>query len=200
MNIAELKQIGINDDYIEAWKLKGFNELTEIQADAFSNHSIDKRDNIIIAAQHNVGDTESGFRAYSKKAITTMDLKETGMAVSAEIVTEAARKGLVITEVQISVRYTQNGSTLNPIVHGVGNLNRIMVMISERRPLLFFGLVGVSFIIFGLIAGIGVILSFNTSNILATGWALVTMLMVTVGVLCLFTGVILSVLVKRLGK
>ncbi|MFC1953241.1 glycosyltransferase family 2 protein [Chloroflexota bacterium] len=150
-----------------------------------------------IAAQHNVVDTESGFRAYSSKAITTMELKETGMAISAEIVTEAAGKGLKITEVPISVRYTQDGSTLNPIVHGVGNLNRIMVMISERRPVLFFGGVGFLLITLGITAGILVIIGYNTSNILAMGWALITMLLVTVGVLCVFTGVILSVLTRR---
>lgn len=153
-----------------------------------------------IAARQSVADTESGFRAYSKKATATMELKETGMAISAEIVTEASMKGLKITEVPISVRYTQDGSTLNPIAHGVGNLTRIMVMISERRPLLFFGLTGGIFLVLGTITGIGVLLSYNTSNILAMGSALLTMLLVTIGVLSIFTGVILNVLVRRLGK
>ena len=153
-----------------------------------------------VASRQKVKDTESGFRAYSKKAIATLELKETGMAISAEIVTDASRRGLRITEVPISVRYTKDGSTLNPVVHGLGNLNRIMVMISERRPLFFFGLVGAIFIGLGIITGLGVVLGYYSSNILAMGSALVTMLLITVGILCLVTGIILSVLVRRLGR
>ena len=76
------------------------------------------------------------------------------MAISSEIVSEAATKGLKITEVPISVVYTKDGSTLNPVRHGLGVLNRIMVMISERRPLLFFGLFGGIFLALGLAAAV----------------------------------------------
>lgn len=153
-----------------------------------------------IASRQRLSDTESGFRAYSKKAIATLELKENGMAVSAEIVSEASRKGLKITEVPISARYTKEGSTLNPVIHGLGNLNRIMVMISERRPLLFFSLAGGILIAFGIVAGVGVVQTYYTSYILATGTALISMLLITIGVLCIFTGIILSVLAKRLSK
>ncbi|MFC2044604.1 glycosyltransferase family 2 protein [Chloroflexota bacterium] len=154
-----------------------------------------------VASQKKLHDTESGFRAYSKKAITTLELKETGMAVSSEIVSEAAAKGLEITEVPISVIYHKDGSTLNPVRHGVGNINRIMVMISERRPLLFFGLFGGIILFLGIVAGAIVAWSFYFgSQILATGTALVSMLLITVGLLTISTGLILNVLVKRLDE
>lgn len=153
-----------------------------------------------IASRKKLSDTESGFRAYSRKAIITLKLKEEGMAVSAEIISEAAAKGLKVTEVPISVIYTQDGSTLNPIRHGVSNLNRIMVMISERRPLLFFGLFGGISIALGIAAGVVVIrIYYYGSHVLATGTALISILCITVGLLCIFTGVILNVLVKRLS-
>jgi len=151
-----------------------------------------------IAARQKVWDTESGFRAYSKKTLSVLELKEKGMAISAEIVSEASLKGLAITEVPISVRYTKDSSTLNPVVHGLGNLNRILVMISERRPMLFFGTAGAVMIILGVITGIGVVQSYYISRILATGSAVLCMLLITLGVLCLFAGVILNVIVKRL--
>ena len=154
-----------------------------------------------IASRRKLSDTESGFRAYSKKAIAALELKEKGMAVSSEIVTEAATKGLRITEVPISVVYTKDGSTLNPLQHGFEVLSRILVMISERRPLFFFGLFGGIFLALGLAAGAVVIWSFFfESGILATGTALISMLFVTIGLLSVFTGVILDVLVKRLNN
>ena len=153
-----------------------------------------------IASQTKLSDTESGFRAYSKKAINLLELKEKGMAVSSEIISEATAKGLKITEVPISVIYTKDGSTLNPMRHGFGVLNRIMSMISERRPLLFFGLFGSIFLVLGLVAAIVVIRAYYFgSHVLATGTALISILFITAGLLTIFTGVILNVLVKRIS-
>ncbi len=154
-----------------------------------------------IASQTRLSDTESGFRAYSRKAINTLELKETGMAVSSEIISAAAARGLEIIEVPISVDYTGDGSTLNPVKHGMGVFHRIMVMISERRPLLFFSLFGGISLAIGLAAGATVIWIFYFgANALATGLAMVSILFVTIGVLTVFTGMILNVLTKRINK
>lgn len=152
-----------------------------------------------ILARGKVSDTESGFRALSRKAISQLHLKETGFAVESEMISEATKKGLKITEVPITIIYTNDGSTQNPIRHGVGNLNRIAVMISERRPLLFFGTTGSLLIVLGIIAGIMVVRTFAASSVLATGTALVSMLLITIGILSVFTGLILNVLTKRIG-
>ena len=82
-----------------------------------------------------VKDSQSGFRAYSKKAVELIDLKETGMAVSSEIISEATKHGLNIVEVPISVRYTDDSSTHNPIKQGFYTLWRIVVIIARRRIL-----------------------------------------------------------------
>jgi hypothetical protein len=144
-------------------------------------------------------DSESGFRVFSRKALDSLDLKETGMAISAETIARAADKGLKITEIPISIRYTADGSTLNPIVHGFSVLHRIIVMISERRPLFFFGLSGIILILFGIIAGckaLGIVFSGGGA---ITGWALISTLMLIVGAFSVFTGMILNVLARRRG-
>ena len=154
-----------------------------------------------VASKKTVYDTESGFRAYSRKAIDMLELKEKGMAISAEIVTAAADKGLSITEVPISITYAEDSSTLHPVKHGLSVMNRILVMISERRPLLVFGTIGVICLVFGIAAGFMVVFSwYSYRDELATGTALISMLLVTIGILCIFTGLILSVLVKRLDN
>ena len=116
------------------------------------------------------------------------------------MISEAAAKGLKITEVPITAIYTKDGSTLNPIRHGFGNLNRILVLISERKPILFFGLFGGVLLALGVIAGIMVVKIFSASSVLATGTALISMLLITVGMLSIFTGIILSVLIKRISN
>ena len=152
-----------------------------------------------IASRKKLSDPESGFRAYSRKALATLELKEKGMAISSEIVSEAAARGLKVTEVPISVTYTKDGSTMNPIKHGFGVLNRIMVMISERRPLLFFGFLGTIFLVLGIVAGAMVVRVLFAAQVLNMGTALISMLLITVGLLSIFTGIILNVLVKRIG-
>jgi glycosyltransferase involved in cell wall biosynthesis len=153
-----------------------------------------------VLTKSKVSDSESGFRALSKKAISEIQLKESGFAVETEMISEATRKGLAIKEVPVSIIYTKDGSTLNPVRHGVGVLNRILAMISERRPLLFFGLLGGMCVLAGIAFGVIVVRTYYTSYALATGTALLSMLLTTIGVLTIFTGLILNVLLKRLGK
>ena len=80
-----------------------------------------------------VRDSQCGFRAYSKRAVELVRPIENGMAVSSEIVALAAWNRLRITEVPISVRYTDDSSTHNPWKQGVYTLQRILVMMSRRR-------------------------------------------------------------------
>lgn len=150
-----------------------------------------------VLSKKRLSDSESGFRVFSKKAIAMLELRENGMAISAETIASAAEKGLKITERPISIRYTGDGSTLNPVAHGFGVLGRIIVMISERRPLIFFGLGGAILIVLGLLAGIKVLDIASGGGELATGTALVSVLLLIIGIFSVFTGVILNVLIKR---
>ena len=150
-----------------------------------------------ILSRKRLSDSESGFRCFSKKAINLLELKEDGMAVSAETVAEAASKGLEVTEIPISIKYTKDGSTLNPVAHGLEVLTRIIAMISERRPLFFFGLGGIILTIVGLLTGIRVVQIISTSGLLPVGTALISILLVILGILSIFTGIILHVLVKK---
>lgn len=67
-----------------------------------------------------VSDAQSGFRAYSWKAIQAIgDLKDQDMAISVELLIKAHRKRLSIVEVPVSVKYHAESSTQNPIKHGL---------------------------------------------------------------------------------
>lgn len=139
-------------------------------------------------------DTESGFRALSRKAITELQLKEKGFAIETEMIATAMEKGLRINHVPISNIYTPDGSTLNPISHGIGVLIRILTMISERRPLAFFGLGGLVLVTLGLIMGIIVIQLFATNNVLPIGYTVLTAMLIIIGMFSIFTSIILHVM------
>ena len=150
-----------------------------------------------LASGTKVADSESGFRALSPRAINELDLKAQGFAIESEMITFAADKNLKITEVPISNIYTKDGSTLNPVRQGIDVLGRIVVMISQRRPLFFFGLAGIILLIVALIFGIRVInIALETGN-LAIGSTILTTMFIIAGMLSIFTGVILNAVNRR---
>jgi glycosyltransferase involved in cell wall biosynthesis len=144
-----------------------------------------------ILAESALSDTESGFRAFSRKALQTLNLQEQGMAISAETVIEASKLGLKVGEVPISVSYSGDSSTLNPVSHGLGVLTKILVMISERKPFFFFGLGGIVVITLGLIAGIITLRLYGQFHVVSTPWTLLSVLLLTLGSFSFFTGLIL---------
>lgn len=150
-----------------------------------------------LLSREKLSDTESGFRGFSKKAINALELRENGMAVSAETIAVAKEKGLKVTEVPISITYTKDSSTLNPVAHGMEVFTRIIAMISERRPLFFFGLGGGILVILGFIVGGRVLQILSASGVLPVGTALVSALFFIIGILSIFTGIILYVLARR---
>lgn len=152
---------------------------------------------ISVLSKKKLTDSECGFRAFSRKAISTLELKENGMAVSAETVAEAARRDLKVAEVPVSVTYRKDSSTHNPVAHGLGVFTRILVMISEGMPLFFFGIAGVILIVLGIIAGVRVLHLFAASNVLPIGTTMVAVLFLVVGVFSIFTGLILRALSRR---
>jgi len=153
-----------------------------------------------ILIREKLADSECGFRTLSRKAISNIHLMENGFAVAAEMIVKAADEGLKITEVPISNVYTKDGSTLNPVAHGLEVLARIIAMISERRPLFFFGLGGGILVILGIMAGGRVLQILSTSGVMSVGTALVSVLLLIIGVFSIFTGIILSALSKRKGS
>jgi glycosyltransferase involved in cell wall biosynthesis len=150
-----------------------------------------------LASQANVVDSESGFRALSPKAIKKLDMKSKGFGIESEMIASAADKELKITEVPISNIYTKDGSTRHPIRHGIDVLSRIIVVISQRRPLFFFGLAGGILLVIGLIFGIRVINVAATTGELAIGSTILTTMFVIAGILTIFTGIILNALGRR---
>lgn len=75
-------------------------------------------------------DTQSGFRAFSRKAIERMALKQTGFAAESEMQFIAGRYGLKVTEVPIKTNYDEKVKR-SPVVHGFGVLFRVLGMMGE---------------------------------------------------------------------
>jgi glycosyltransferase involved in cell wall biosynthesis len=67
-----------------------------------------------------VSDSQSCFRAHSRRLVEAMNITEKGFGFSVEVLIKARKKGFVIAEVPISCVYHSQGSSLNPVIHGLG--------------------------------------------------------------------------------
>ena len=67
-----------------------------------------------------VTDSQSCFRAHNRRVIDAVNITENGFGFSVQVLIQAREKGLVIKEAPISCVYHSQGSSLNPVVHGLG--------------------------------------------------------------------------------
>ena len=94
-------------------------------------------------------DSQSGFRAYNKQALTQISPSEMGMGISTEILIKASNKGLRIAEIPITILYHDDASTHNPVSHGTSVLVSTIKFTSIEHPLKFYGIPSIIFLIIG---------------------------------------------------
>ena len=97
-----------------------------------------------------ITDSQSGFRAYSKDAISKLNISDIGMGISTEILIKASSLDLKIIEVPIIVNYDGNTSTHHPVSHGTSVLFSTIKYTSIENPLKFYGIPSIIFFIIGL--------------------------------------------------
>ena len=150
-----------------------------------------------VGSGQKVSDSQSGFRAYSAKALNALNLAEDGMSVSSEMQFAIGKSGLKVKEVPIDVTY-EGQAKRSPVEHGIGVLSRVLVLFSLRQPLLLFGLPGLALLIGGLLLGARVLAIYGNTRELAIGNGMITILLCLAGLLSLFTALMLQAMKELL--
>jgi len=150
-----------------------------------------------VGSGQKVSDSQSGFRAYSAKALKGLNLAENGMAVSSEMQFAISKAGLKMAEVPIDVSYFDRAKR-NPLGHGAEVLSRVLVLFSLRQPLLLFGLPGLALLVGGLVLGARVLAVYGNTHELAVGNGMITILLCLSGLLSLFTALMLQAMKELL--
>ena len=95
-------------------------------------------------------DSQSGFRAYNRQVLSQISPSDVGMGISTEILIKSSSKGLRIVEVPITILYSGNTPTHNPVSHGTSVLFSTIKFTSIEHPLKFYGIPSVIFLIIGV--------------------------------------------------
>jgi|TARA_Y100000817_G_scaffold49375_1_gene35273 glycosyltransferase involved in cell wall biosynthesis len=147
-------------------------------------------------------DSQSGFRAYSKEVLNEINPSEMGMGISTEILIKAASKNFKISEVPIKITYHGKTSTHNPVSHGTSVIISTIKYTSIERPLVFYGIPSVIFLLIGLTFSYMAIQYYVDIGRLSTNLTIVGATTVLIGIVLLITATLLFSLVSvvREGK
>jgi len=147
-----------------------------------------------------ITDAQSGYRAYSRKALGLIDPTEYGMGASTEILLLAKEHGLSVVEVPAEIDYDGDSNSSNPLTHGVGVILSMVKHISMKRPLLFYGVPGFLALVIAAMFWVWTLQVFAATRQVITNVALIAIGATIVGLMLLTTGIILWVLVSAIRE
>ena len=137
-----------------------------------------------------VTDSQSGYRAFSPRALQTISFQSNGFSVESEMQFIAREHGLKLVEAPISAHYLDKPK--RPVLsHGLMVLNGLLQLVGQYRPLLFFGATGLLLLLVGSVWGFYIVHIYRRTDELAMGYALICVLLCILGNLSLTTGIIL---------
>lgn len=149
----------------------------------------------------NVTDTQSGFRAYGRRAIDCIYIDGDGMSAGSEILLQAKDNKLRVEEVEIHCRYdVDRASTENPVSHGVKVLLMLLQDMEIRRPLYYFTVPGMVLATVGIGIGLDLLRAFYHGSPLNYGMTLLMILLTLVGSFMAFTGIILHAISRLIDQ
>lgn len=101
-----------------------------------------------------LADILSGYRAFTKASVDQMNLAEQGFGIETELAAEAVRNGHAVGVVPISYdRRAGTATKLNPLRDGYRIAVTIYRLARMNNPLFYFGLIGVTLALAGVVAG-----------------------------------------------
>ena len=169
-----------------------FDDATEMPSyRKMGNKFLDKMTNL--ASDLPFRDTQSGFRSYSKKAIRSIRFTTKGFGADSEILIDASKKGLKITEEKITVIYDTGGktSTKNPISHSGDVISSLIELIAIRHPLKYLGIPGFILLIIGIAYSVVVMTIFNQTRYFSIPSTFLTVTFLVTGLMLLLMSVVL---------
>lgn len=150
-----------------------------------------------VAGNIKTTDSQSGYRAYSRRAIEKVKVTNPDMGAGSEILTQIKDYDLKVVEVPITTRYDiDNTSTKHPVAHGFGVLNSLIRLTTEKRPLLYIGGPGFAFCVVGVFFGIQLLRIYNQTRAFSLAYAMLVAIFMILGAIGLFMGLTLNVIAR----
>ena len=148
----------------------------------------------------NVRDIMTGYRAFSYDFVKTFPVLSKGFEIETEMTIHALDKNMQLKEIPIEYRDRPEGSVskLNTFSDGFKVLKTIGRLFKEYKPTIFFGLIGLLFLIISLCFGIPVFVDYFKTGLVERFPTLIfSGFMLMISILSFVCGIILEVVVKK---
>ena len=142
---------------------------------------------------NDINDIMTGYRAFSKKFVKTNAIMSPGFQIETELTITTLVYRYKVKEIPITYRDRPKGSEskLNTFSDGFKVLMTLFDLYKDYKPLFFFGMFALIFMVLGIIVGIPVIVEFIKysfvykipSAILATGLVTISFLLMMLGLI-----------------
>jgi len=178
-----------NADIVTGYRFENEKDMPSYRK--FGNKVLDKMTNL--STELTVRDSQSGFRAYSKKAINSIKFSTDGFGADSEILINASRKGLKIIEEPVTVIYHNIGktSTKDPISHSASVVTTLIELVVIKQPLRYLGIPGFILMIIGIIYSVVVVVIFNDTRYFSVPSTLVALGSLVIGLMLLMMSAVL---------
>jgi len=142
----------------------------------------------------------TGYRAFSYEFVKGFPVLSKGFEIETEMTIHAVDKNFKLVEIPVQYRDRPEGSVskLNTYSDGMKVLKTIANLFKEYKPMGFFSIVSVLFLIFSLILGVPVVIEyFNTGLVPKFPSLIVSCVSLLIALLLFICGIILEVIVKK---
>jgi len=170
--------------------------VTEIEAAYRRGHKLGNRVLTGLVAQifgNRVSDMLSGYRVFSRRFVKSFPALASGFETETEFTVHALELKMPVGEVTTRYKDRPAGSAskLRTYSDGLRILRTIVVLVKEERPLQFFALAALAFLVFGIGVSIPVLVDYVRtglvprlpSAVLSTGLVLLAMLSLACGLI-----------------
>ena len=148
----------------------------------------------------NIRDIMTGYRAFSYDFVKTFPVLSKGFEIETEMTIHALDKNFYLKEIPVEYRDRPEGSVskLNTIADGFKVLKTIGRLFKEYKPSIFFGLIGLLFLIISLAFGIPVFVEYFKTHLVKRFPTLIFAgFMLMISVMSFTCGIMLEVIVKK---
>lgn len=148
----------------------------------------------------NIHDIMTGYRAFSRLFVKHFPVLSKGFEIETEMTIHSLDKNFYLKEIPVNYRDRPEGSfsKLNTIQDGIRVIKTIFTLFRDYRPLLFFGTLGVLFLLIGFGFFIPILSEFFRSGLVPRFPTLIgTTGLFIVGILLFMIGLILEVIAKK---
>lgn len=148
---------------------------------------------------NDISDIFSGYRIFSKRFIKTFPQNSKEFEVEAELTIHALEQGFKVGEFECLYKPRPEGSIskLSTFKDGIKILRLILILIKDEKPLLFFSILSIFFMLSSLSVGIPIIKEFYLTGLVERlPSAILAGLFSVISFLSFFCGLILDVMKK----